>query len=171
MHPHQLREYTGVQPTTVSKGHRPRQHCRAEDPIALVKAVGVGETDIAETEKVGDHSHDGHGHKATARAMVVLKNVKRWITGRTSKLIHPTLYEILLSAMRTDFIHKREGKTLSANAFSRLNACLGIGFDMNNEDMDAITKMDSWSTPAVALLFALPRRQSTTCQRLPRVTR
>jgi NhaP-type Na+/H+ or K+/H+ antiporter len=141
-----MREYSGLQPTAVSGEVTVRLNVAEPTmTVSLVKGVGLGVTDVDDSEKVGDHSHDGHGHghgHGTSH-MVVLKNVKRWIV-ESNEEVDPThaMYEILLSAMRTEFIHQREGKIMSVRSYSRINACLGLGFDMNNEDMDALQKMD-----------------------------
>ena len=141
------REYSGIFPTTVSGEVVVRINVSAPTvTVTLVKGTGLGQTALEDTDKVGDHSHDGHGHghgHGTAH-MVILKNVKRWIT-ESNEEVDPThaMYEILLSAMRTEFIHQREARVMSVRAYGRMNACLGLGFDMNNEDMDALSKMDS----------------------------
>ena len=158
-----LREYEGIMPTSVSGTVTLRVHiAQPTVTITLVKAAGVGETDVSDSAKVGDHSHDGHGHGHGhgQSHMVVLKNVKRWIT-ESNEQVDPShaMYEILLSAMRTEFIHKREGKTLSVRAYSRLNACLGLGFDVNNEDMDAVSKMDSLVNSGSAAAIRLAKAQ------------
>jgi len=156
-----LREYDGIQPTAVSGTATVRINVdELQMTVTLVKAIDIGDTTVAETEKVGDHSHDahGHGHGHGQSHAVVLKNVKRWIT-ESNEQVDPShaMYEILLSAMRTEFTHQREGKTLSVRAFSQLNTCLGLGFDMNNEEMDALNKVDSLITSGSAASVRLAK--------------
>jgi hypothetical protein len=52
------------------------------------------------------------------------------------------LYEILLTSMKTQFIHEREDGMLSVRAFGRLNSAIGLGFDMNQLELDAQAQVD-----------------------------
>ena len=140
-----LREYTGVMPTEVSGSIDVSIKCSGGlVTVTLLKAVGIGQTSTEGLHNIGDHEADGHGgHGHGGHHMMVLKNVKRWIM-EANEEVDPThaMYEILLSAMKSHFIHEREEKLVSVRSFGRLNSALGLGYDMNNEDMDALTRME-----------------------------
>ena len=101
-----------------------------------------------------DHGHGDHGHGPSN--MDKLRNIKRWLEDSDPSIEHSfAMYDIMLNGMRTSFAHELEGKAISVEAYSKLNAAIGSGLDVNDAQMHQDRKVEdrasaSFSFPAAA---------------------
>jgi NhaP-type Na+/H+ or K+/H+ antiporter len=171
---HVLHQFTGlVFPTSVSgsvtfKVDVEPKADTVDIKITLLSAADVGDTSVEDLHKHGEHDatgheddkHHSHGKGgSTSTTVFVVKNVKRWMEESKAKVeARNSMYEILLTSMRTHFIHDRESGKLSVRAFSRLNAALGIGFDMNQQDIDSAAMAGTFSNTGGATASRLAKQ-------------
>jgi NhaP-type Na+/H+ or K+/H+ antiporter len=89
----------------------------------------------------GGHGHGGHGdeeggHGHGPSHMDKLRNIKRWLQESDPSIEHSfAMYDIMLNAMRTNFAHECEGKSISVESYSKLSAAIGTGLDVNDAQM------------------------------------
>ena len=145
-HALKLREYTGSFPTSVSGSVTVRIECNAPTvQVTLLSGADLGDCQTEDLVKHGDHDATGHdanhGHGHGGGHALTLKNVKRWIEQSNESVDSShAMYEILLTNIKSGFIHEREAKILSVRSWNKLNAALGIAYDMNMLDMDEVQK-------------------------------
>lgn len=154
------REYDGKLPYEVAGSVTFEVACSDDEvTVTLTKATGIGGSGVktgspelaaAEHDPEGDHDHDhAHGHGHGAGHVTMLKNVKRWLDESKEDVESSyAMYDVMLSTMKTSFMHELEGKILSVAAFSKLNAATGIALDLNNSQMEGslAVKMDQASS-------------------------
>jgi NhaP-type Na+/H+ or K+/H+ antiporter len=97
----------------------------------------------------GEGDHGGHGH-GDHDQVFLLQNVRRWIIEAqietdnnkevTAALPEFAMYEIMLSHMKNHFHHMREEDTISIASMSRLYSACGVGLDINNSNLDVISR-------------------------------
>ena len=144
-----LQEYDGTFPTEVSGSVTVKVQCLEPTvTVTLIKAEGIGDCKKEDMLKHGDHDHSGHehghGHGHGTSHALLLKNVKRWIDNaeETVDSSH-AMYEILLTNIKSGFIHDRENKLIGVASYNRLNSALGVAFDLNMKDMEEIQKIEA----------------------------
>jgi NhaP-type Na+/H+ or K+/H+ antiporter len=143
-----LREYQGTFPTKVSGSVTVRIECNAPTvQVTLLKGTDLGKTEKEDLLKHADHDKSGHehghGHGHGAAHALLLKNVKRWIDESNESVDSKhAIYEILLTNIKTGFVHEREAKIISVRTWNKLNAALGIAYDLNAKDMENDQKVE-----------------------------
>jgi NhaP-type Na+/H+ or K+/H+ antiporter len=128
--------------------------------INLMNGKGIGEVATEDTEQHAGHDatghHESHGHGTDHAAM--LRNTKRWIEQAAGEVdSESAMYEILLTAMKTQFIHDRESKLLSVKAYTNLNSAIGLGYDLNQAKMDNQMKMQAMGCVVVSSVTQLQK--------------
>ena len=140
------REFDGKMPYEVCGSVTFEIKCSEDEvQVTLISGDGIGGAGVmkgnpeqVESVAGGDHDHEhAHGHGHGAGHVTMLKNVKRWLD-ESKEDVESTyaMYDVMLSTMKTSFMHELEGKILSVGAFSKLNAAVGIALDLNNNQME-----------------------------------
>jgi NhaP-type Na+/H+ or K+/H+ antiporter len=140
------REFDGKMPYEVCGSLSFEIKCGDDEvEVTLVSGSGIGGEGVKKgmAEEVaalaeGDHDHEhAHGHGHGTGHVTMLKNVRRWLD-ESKEDVEPTfaMYDVMLSTMKTSFLHELEGKIMSVAAFSKLNAAVGIALDLNNNQME-----------------------------------
>ena len=81
----------------------------------------------------GGGDHGGHGPSHVDK----LRNIKRWLTASDSNVDHSfAMYDIMLAAMRSNFLHECEEKSISVKAYTELSAAIGQAIDRNEAQLD-----------------------------------
>jgi NhaP-type Na+/H+ or K+/H+ antiporter len=147
-HNMKLREYSGTFPTQVSGSVTIRVECNAPTvQVTLLSGADLGDVKTEDLHQHGDHDKSGHehahGHGHGGAHALLLKNVKRWIEESNESVDSShAMYEILLTNIKSGFIHERESKIISVRSWNKLNAALGIAYDMNSKDMENDMKFE-----------------------------
>ena len=145
-HAIKLREYEGTFPTKVSGSVTVRIECAAPTvQVTLLSGADLGKTETEDLHKHGDHDTSGHdhGHGHGGAHALLLKNVKRWIDESNESVDSKhAMYEILLTNIKTGFMHERESKIISVRTWNKLNAALGIAYDLNTKDLENEVKFE-----------------------------
>lgn len=140
------REFDGKMPYEVCGSITFEIKCSEDEVIVTLtrgdgiggEGVKTGRPEAVEALAEGDHDHEhAHGHGHGAGHVTMLKNVKRWLDESKEDVESSyAMYDVMLSTMKTSFLHELEGKILSVAAFSKLNAAVGIALDLNNNQME-----------------------------------
>ena len=98
-------------------------------------SIGSSVSSAAGHEDESGHGHDDSHHHGPS-SMDKLRNIKRWLQESDPSIEHSfAMYDIMLNGMRTSFAHECEGKSISVEAYSKLNAAIGSGLDVNDAQM------------------------------------